>query len=194
MGDKSLQVRTHAGNVPIRDSHVLRQIADCRWRIAGGWEALKDRKGEKSEALFSLIGLGLLTQIGWVDQAFKILIALDDARDEAQWRPLVEGLEQRTAWRAMRDDAAHFIDRTFTVHPRANNPEAGDAVWRVIDPDFASGTICTGDASINVPELLATVDDFLIRARPLVIQDRALAEPRVAGLQNLRANRPWQRV
>jgi len=153
MGDKSLQVRTHAGNVSIRDSHVLRQIADCRWRIAGGWEALRDRKGEKSEALFSLIGLGLLTQIGWVDQAFKILIAFDDARDEAQWRPLVEGLEQRTAWRAMRDDAAHFIDRTFTVHPRATNPEAGDAMWRVIDPDFASGTICTGDASNQRPRV-----------------------------------------
>jgi hypothetical protein len=173
MGDKSFQVRTHVGNVSTRDSHVLRQIADCRWRIADGWEALKERQDEKRGALFSLIGVGLLTQIGWVDQAFKILISLDDARDEMQWRPLVDGVEQRTTWRAMRDDAAHFIDRIFTVHPRADNPETGDAVWRVIDPDFASDTICTGDASINIPELLATVDDFLIRARPLVIQNRA---------------------
>jgi hypothetical protein len=189
MGDKSLQVGTHVGNVSIRDSRVLRQIADCRGRNADGWEALKDRQDDKRGALFSLIGVGLFTQIGWVDQAFKSLIALDDARDETQWRPLVDGLEQRTGWRTMRDDAAHFIDRIFTVHPRANNPEPGDAVWRVIDPDFASGTICTGDASINIPELLATVDDFLIRARSLVIQNRALTEPtNAARLQNLREN------
>ncbi len=185
MGHDRLVIGKHVADKLVLEVHPVRQIAECRVRIADGWEALKSGQYGKGQSLFSLIGVGLLTQIEWIEQALELLVKLD----EAKWRPLIDGIEQRPAWRVMRHDAMHFVDRLFTMDRRRNDPITGDVKWHLIDPDFACGTIRTGDATINIPELLAAVTDFLVRALPLV-QDPARADLNVTTLRNVRAQRP----
>jgi hypothetical protein len=165
-----LELRTHFADKLVLEAQPVRQIAECQARIADGWEALKGGQYERGQSLFNLIGIGLLMQVEWIDQDLELLVKLD----EAKWRPLVDGIEQRPAWLAMRHDSAHFVDRLFTMDRRENDPNTGEVKWRLVDPDFARGTICTGNATINIPELLATLTGFLIRARPL-LQDPARA-------------------
>ena len=132
--------------------------------MGAGWQFLKDGPFEKGSAIFSLVGTGLLVQIGWIVQGLEILVK----RNRAKWFTLVDSVKQKDTWNSLRHDAAHFIDRIYTIDHRGNDPDTDPSFWNIINPDLDGDFIQTGNTTLIIPEMLAEIDAFLSGARAIL--------------------------